>query len=271
MIDIRRNSQACAYSCLRHALTRSSMVTSESPQLRKALVIHPVLSIQAGGEFLCAHVCAALQEMGYEVSLACDVLRPADFQKIYGVGRVFERCEHIPIPRFKPIINRLTIRLILLQRLGYARKVWHMFADTHYDLVFSTQSSPFILPNRVLHFVYSVRDVYSHPPEAAKLNINVSGRGARALYLSILKQYSKYLWRKRAITRDWFFAVGSAVLDDLREIGYSNSSLAFPPCRVNFTPRFPKKKQVIQVARIVPDKRLDLYLDIASKLPDYDF
>jgi len=235
--------------------------------LKRALVIHPVLSFQAGGEFLCINVCAALQAMGYRVSLASDVFRPSDFERMYGIGGVMEKCEHIQIPQFTQHFNRFMIP----QRLLYSQRVWPMFADAEPDIVFSTQSSPFIIPQRIFHFVYNVSDVYGYPPAAAKLDLRLRGSVIRRLYSSMLKEWGGLLWRKRGESKDWFFAVGTLILADLRARGYLSSSLVFPPCRIVFKPSFPKKKQVVQAARMIPDKGLERYLDIASRLPDYTF
>jgi glycosyltransferase involved in cell wall biosynthesis len=248
-------------------------------ELKHALVIHPILSFYAGGEYLCLNVCKALQEMGYHVSLACDLFSPPDVERIYGLGAVMEKCTHVPIPEFRPVHGLL----FTLQRLRYARRVLRMFSDTDADIVFSTQSSPFDIPQRVFHFVYNINDMFQFPSKAAPLKMESSRRmgltGPRDLFLNGLKKpgrefiarYAKLIWKKTPESKDWFFAVGSIVLEDLRQKGYLNSSLAFPPCRVDFSPRSPKKKQVVQAARMIPDKRLELYFDIASLLPQYRF
>ena len=51
---------------------------------KSALVIHPQFSYYAGGELLCLYVCKALQELGYEVTIACDVYNPSDVERFYG-------------------------------------------------------------------------------------------------------------------------------------------------------------------------------------------
>jgi glycosyltransferase involved in cell wall biosynthesis len=122
----------------------------------------------------------------------------------------------------------------------------------------------------MFHFLYSVGDLFSYPHAAAPLVVPIAGTTLAKIYVDGLRRAKKLLWGKQP-SRDWFFAVGSNILRDIRKRGYNNSSLAFPPCRVSFHPRFPKKKQVIQVARIIPDKRLELYCEIASRLPDYRF
>lgn len=205
--------------------------------------------------------------MGYRVTLASDVFSPSEIEKVYGLSKVMEKCEHIRVPEFRPRVPRFMV----LQKLLYARRVWPMFKGIDADVVFSTQSSPFTLPKRVFHFVYSAGDVFGYPPAAAPLNPPVGMRGPRKLYFRALEWCQKLLWKKDLDSQDWFFAIGSRVLLDLKRRRFLNSSFALPPCRVSLRPRLPKKKQVVQAARLVPEKRLELYFDIASKLHDYKF
>ena len=263
----------------REQINDSRSVRREKLRLKRALVIHPILSFYAGGEYLCLILCEALQEMGYHVSIACDLFNPSDIERIYGLGHVMDRCDHIQIPEFRANPRFLTPLL----RLSYARHILQMFTDTDADLVFSTQSSSFVLPKRIFHFVYNAIDLYSYPPAAAPLRLHhpweIRHTRLRDLFVDALKEparevlrkSSKLVWKKRREGQDWLFAIGSIVLTDIRKKGHANSSLAFPPCRVDFRPKFPKKRQVIQAARIVPEKRLELYLEIASRLPDYRF
>ena len=205
------------------------------------------MSFYAGGEYLCLTVCEALQELGYRVSLASHSFNPSEFDRIYGLGQVMLKCNLVSIPQFRPAIPRLQV----LQRLDYSRRVWRMFRNTDADVVFSTQSSPFIVPRRMFHFVYSAGDLFSYPHAAAPLMVPVAGNLLSKIYVDGLRRAKKLVWGKPP-SLDWFFAVGSNVLRDIRKKGYNNSSLAFPPCRVGFHPRFPKKQQVVQAARIIP-------------------
>jgi len=222
------------------------------------------MSIYAGGEFLCLNVCSALQEMGYRVSLACDVFRPSEFERLYGLGNVMEKCDHVNIPDLHIDFPHF----VLLQRAAYVERVRKIFSLSDADIVFSTQSSHFIVPRRMFHFVYDAGDVLSYPAGLGPLRSSGSRPGPKGFSYRVV---NKILWGKRPQSQDWFFAVGSNVLSDLRNRGYRNSSMAFPPCRANFRPRTPKKKQVVQSARIVPNKRLELYFEMAARLPDFEF
>lgn len=235
--------------------------------MKQALVIHPLLSFYAGGEFLCLNVCKALQDMGYEVVLASDVYDPLEFDRIYGMGQVMKKCKHVPIPVFRPRFPYFKG----FQRLFYARRVLSLFKNFDADIVFSTQSSPFVIPRRIFHFVYSVNDIFNHPSALAPPKLGDSHNILRRVYIAFMLALKNRIWRPRAKSQDWFFTIGTRVLNDLRRIGFTNSSLAYPPCRVDFKPKFPKKNHVVQAARLVPDKKLESYFEIASRLPEFKF
>ena len=239
-----------------------------SQDTRKALVIHPVMGEYAGGELLCLHVCKSLQDAGFDVTLASDSFEPSEVERIYGMGKIMEKCAHFAIPQFTPVASRF----LTIQRLAYAKKIWPILSNTNVEIVFNTQSSPFIIRRgRVFHFVYNIIDLYAHPPEAnPRAPYRSDSSFHQPLYL-LEKSLRELYWEKRHSPPHWFFAVGTGVLRALREKGYANSSLLFPPCRTTFKPKFPKKDQIIQIARLIPDKRLEFFFDVARKLPEYTF
>jgi glycosyltransferase involved in cell wall biosynthesis len=183
------------------------------------------------------------------------------------MGEVMRRCDWKRIPDFKSLFPVAT----RLQRLLFSRRIWSMFEDLDVDIVFSTQSSPFLVNKRMYHFIYNSADVFGYPLYATPLIPSYSGGGFARKYFGFTRLMGRILWNKSTPNDDWFFALGTGVLSDLKKFGYPNSSLAFPPCRVEFEPRFPKKNRVVQSARIIPDKRLELYSTIAARLPEFDF
>src|SRR2546425_3111898 len=86
---------------------------------KNALVIHPQMSYYAGGELLCLYVCKALQEVGYKVTLACDVFSPADAERFFGLGSVVRQCNHRKVALFSPMFPYFGS----LQRIPYAMKM----------------------------------------------------------------------------------------------------------------------------------------------------
>jgi glycosyltransferase involved in cell wall biosynthesis len=77
----------------------------------------------------------------------------------------------------------------------------------------------------------------------------------------LLKKYRRMLENPEP-TRH-FLALGKGISRDLSELGYENK-LVLPPCPVDYGP-LPKKKQVVQVTRVVPQKRLEEFGEIASQ------
>ena len=234
--------------------------------MKRALVIHPVMAPYAGGELLCLYVCKALQELDFEVILASQTFDSEEAEKIYGMGEIMQACTPVKLPIYNPI--RIDLRA--LQKLLYCRRAWPIFRNTDANVTFCTQSSSLFTPkmSKSYHFVYSVADLFAFPLGASPTRGPT--RWSRPTTL-IWNKFGAEFWRNNQSQPSWFFALGSRVLSDLHRKGFTNSSLLFPPCRTIFKPRFPKKKQVVQVARIIPDKRIEVFAEIAMKLPEYDF
>jgi glycosyltransferase involved in cell wall biosynthesis len=225
------------------------------------------MSYYAGGELLCLYVCKALQEDGFQVTLACDVFKPSEIDRFFGLGSVVQNCKHKKIAAFSPIFPFL----VALQRIPYAIKMRTLLSKTKAEVIFSTQSSSFYIPSkRLFHVVYNARDMFNYP-----LGSNLSSpMGSKAIgkpYRFLVRQVNKFLLDPHTPKPTTFFAVGSRVLQELVQKGYHNSTLLFPPCRTTFRPEFPKKRQIVQFTRIIPDKRLELFLEIAQRLPQYPF
>jgi glycosyltransferase involved in cell wall biosynthesis len=140
------------------------------------------------------------------------------------------------------------------------------------DVVFSTQSSSFYIPNiKLYHFVYNILDLFNHPSGSNLSGPATSKIPVKKPYYFFLRQIRKIFWDRYPPRPASFLAVGSLVLQDLKKRGYENSKLVFPPCRTSFKPKFPKKKQVVQYSRILPNKRIELFSEIAQLLPHYPF
>jgi len=235
---------------------------------KEALVIHPQMSYYAGGELLCLCVCKALQETGYKVTLACDVFSPSDAERFFGLGDVVRQCEYRKIARFSPI----SPYFVSLQRIPYAIKMRTFLSKADADVVFSTQSSSFYIPNvKLYHVVYNILDLFNHPSGSNLSGPATSKIPVKKPYYFFLRQIRKIFWDRYPPRPASFLAVGSLVLQDLKKRGYENSKLVFPPCRTSFKPKFPKKKQVVQYSRILPNKRIELFSEIAQLLPQYPF
>lgn len=225
------------------------------------------MSSYAGGEYLCLVVCEALQEIGYRVNLASTTYDPKKAETIYGMGGVLTKCSWVRIPDFKVKRSPLTP----FQQIRLSLRLWNMFKQFDADVAISSQPSPFRTSRRLFQFVYNADDLFSYPRFAAPFTFPTRRRGPRKIYLTLLGLLKGALWSQQGTENYWLFGVGGEVTRALRNKGYLNSSSTFPPCRTNFKPRFPKRRQVVQFARIIPEKRLELYSRLALSLPAYDF
>jgi glycosyltransferase involved in cell wall biosynthesis len=236
--------------------------------MKRALVVHPQISYYAGAELLCLYTCETLQRAGYHVTLACDVFNPADVDRHFGLGNVVQKCTHKKISQFSPIIPYF----VSLQKIIYAIRMRTLLSRTDAEVVFSTQSSSFYIPKKKLfHVAYNAFDLFNYPLGSNLLGLNGSKQPMRRPYRSLLRKVRKFFLDRYSPKPTAFLAVGSRVLRELTQRGYNNSTLLLPPCRTIFQPKFPKKKQVVQFARIIPDKRLELFIEIALRLPQYPF
>lgn len=235
--------------------------------MKRALVIHPRFYVYGGGELLCLYVCKTLQEEGYEVELACDVFDPAAIMNIYGfkMAEVMSRCKHIPIPTFKPFLPKL----LVYQRLMYAKGIEKMILShsNSADVIISTQSSMFSTAKPMSHFVYDMVDLFAYPAPLASLD-KMSKGGKMAAWRKIYYATFRLIRTKRKTAH--FFALSNNVLRDLKVAGFHDSSLIYPPCESPFKPK-PKSNMVVQVTRIVPQKRLEMFIEAARRMPEYDF
>src|SRR5207245_1464551 len=223
-------------------------------QMRQALVLHPRFTLYGGGELLCLNVIKALQDKGYNVTLASDDYSPVTCEKIYGpIGHCLNYVERLSIPSFR----RFFPRFLAYQHIRYAGQVQHLFQQVNPEVVFSTQSSLYYVPGiETFHFIYDMIDL-----SVVKFSHHIASTWWKWPYYQVLKKYRKML-EKPEPTRH-FLALGKAISQDLSRLGYQNEMIV-PPCPIDYGP-LPKKKQVVQVTRIVPQKRLEEFGEIASQ------
>src|SRR2546428_3654173 len=235
--------------------------------MKRALVIHPILSIYMGGELLCLQVCRALLQADYAVALYSDANDPAKAEEIYpGMGQVLSRCRHIP----SSTSHRSIPGIAVIKDFKDIRKTESYFQEIDPDVTFCTQSSPFHVPSRLYHFIYHGTDLFQY--SASYLSSSFPRQKLPHGYITVkrgLNDFLRKILRVMPPSPDWYFALSPSILERLRRDGYRNSSLIFQPC-TQFQPR-QKKEQVIQVTRLIPEKRVEIFLETARRLPEYRF
>lgn len=231
---------------------------------KKALVIHPRFYLYGGGELLCMETCKALQENGYRVLLACDTYDPGMIERMFRHGQTMRNCQHIQLPRFKAMLPRF----MAYQRVRYAAHIRKFFNQLDPDLVFSTQSSIYFLSGKpTFHFIYDIEDLeLVHFATLARFSDKTPFW--KIPYYGVLRKYRDIIEKPSPLRQ--FLALSRLALKQLQSYGYENSEFLPPPCPNSFKPG-EKKKQVVQVTRVVPQKRLSDFKEIARRLPEYKF
>src|SRR5207245_3371569 len=127
--------------------------------MKKALVIHPILSTYTGGELLCLHVCRALLRAGYDVTLFSDTNDRAKAEQVYpGMGQVLAGCSHISsLTSHKSIAGIAVIKDFKQMRRSEA-----LFTKSPPEVTFCTQSSLLHVPSRLYHFIYSGAEMFQY-------------------------------------------------------------------------------------------------------------
>ena len=235
--------------------------------MKKALVIHPILSTYTGGELLCLHVCRALLRAGYEVTLFSDTNDPAKAEQVYpGMGQVLAGCSHISSLTSHKSIPGIAI----VKDFKEIKRSEALFANIHPDVTFCTQSSLLHVPSRLYHFIYSGAELFQYSTSYStssfpRQKLPRGYIGAKRALNNLVKR----ILNVELPNPNWYFAISPGVLRRLREKGHRNSSLLPPPC-TQFPP-MKKKDQIIQVTRLIPEKRVEIFLEAAKRLPKYHF
>jgi glycosyltransferase involved in cell wall biosynthesis len=69
---------------------------------------------------------------------------------------------------------------------------------------------------------------------------------------------------------NFYIPLSRALEQYLEALHYPHSPRVFPPCDMSFKVR-PKENYVVNTSRLVPSKRLDDFVKVAKRLPQYDF
>ncbi len=232
--------------------------------MKKALVIHPRFTLYGGGEVVGLHVCKVLQELGYGVYLACDNFDPDEADRHLGLGEVMRRCTYLPIlGEFKPFLSS---RFLAYQRAIYTVRLLNSIrVPRDCDFVFSTQSVFFFKPDLFNFCVaYDLADfLYAYEITSQKRSLR------RLYYYPLQRLYRRYASRASQ-KKNFFIPLSHAIEESMKTFNYPHSPTVFPPCDMSFR-RLPKEKYAVNTSRLVPSKRLEDFIEVARRLPQYNF
>ncbi len=228
----------------------------------RLLVVHPRMSIKGGGERVAVHSMLAGIKNGHSVSLVSEQFDTREFEDFFGCPGLFAQVESISYP---PFSARLGNRLLLYQRIYYHQRQLRSALSEHrdFDLVVGTQDVGYVpdLKAPLVQYCY-------FPEYFTHLEQSPSSILWKAYYWPASRFYKN---RVRKIDR--LLAVSNYTRDFVRTKWGRDSETVYPPCPTQLYSglHLPKENKVVTIGRIVPEKRMDVFSEIARKLPSVKF
>lgn len=220
------------------------------------------MSIKGGGERVLIHSILAGLNSGQQISLLSEDFDTDSFEDFFGCKGLFEEVDRINYPPFKPLSKK---SLLLYQRMAYHQKRIRkaLGQKSHLDLVLGTQDIEYI-PNAKVPVVQ-----YCYFPEYfAHLEASPSSPLWKLYYGPASRFY-----RNRVERVDRILAVSDYTKNFITAKWNRTSETLYPPCptEVYSSSENSKEDVVITVGRVVPEKRMHLFIEMARRLPRYRF
>ncbi len=229
----------------------------------RILVVHPRMSVMGGGERVAIHSILAGLKAGHRVSLVSEEFDAENFEDFFGCEGLFAKVDMITYTPFQPFVGKSM--LLLYQRMIHhstrIRKV--LSTRIGFDLVVGTQDIGYVpnVPVPIIQYCY-FPEYFSH------LEARPSSRLWKLYYWPARRFY-----RNRVQSVGRFIAVSDYTRDFVMRKWGRDSETLYPPCPVETysSVQAPKENIVITVGRIVPEKRMHLFVELARRLPHYKF
>ena len=233
--------------------------------MKQALVIHPLFTVYGGGETVCLHVIKALQEMNYSVIFASDNFSPKEVDETLGMGEILSKCKHFLLPKFNPRIRKF----LAYRRLSHMSMLMQKMESLKPDIAFNTQSPTLYLRNAPnFSMIYDLAEFFAlHTSGQFRTDSLIST--ARLPYEALIKRRLTP-FANHATANRTFIPLSYLLEYQLELFGYPHTQVVFPPCDLIFEPK-EKKKRVVQVTRVFPNKRIEDFIEIANRLREYSF
>lgn len=229
----------------------------------RILVVHPVMEFLGGGERLCCETIRALSVGGHEIAMLSQSFDPTKIENFFGYESLFEKVTLLLYPskdlagelgKASHLTHHLRSQVRTLRRMGYSR-------NDSFDLVFSTQEPGYIpdvkLP--VIQWGYFPR---VFPRSFAEHSLRARARTMR--YLPLRMFYDRKISRIGLV-----LAISLYSKSHLDKEWKRPSTLVYPAC--NMVSSGSKHNLVVTVARAIPQKRLELFWNVARLRPQYEF
>jgi glycosyltransferase involved in cell wall biosynthesis len=227
------------------------------------LVVHPRLSIKGGGERVAIHSILGAIKAGHSVSLLTEKLDEASFEDFYGCQGLFDKVERLCYPPFKPFLGN---RALLYQRLAYHwRWIRNAVSRDSSNIVLSTQDIGYVPSTKgpVVQYCY-FPEYFSHLQSGSALPM-------WKMYYRPARQY----YRNRVRRVGTLLSVSDFTKEFVKKTWGRSSRTVYPPCPVGLYSEFSRiqtrENLVLTVSRIVPEKRLHLFIELARMVPQTSF
>jgi glycosyltransferase involved in cell wall biosynthesis len=227
----------------------------------RIVVAHPGMNKKGGGEQAVIHIMRACLAGRHEVTLLSEEFDANVFEDFYGCPGLFEKIERLTYRSFKPTIPR---GLLLYQRLYYYQHQFRKLVPRQapFDLLLGTQDLGYTP-------VASIPEIqYCHFPEQLKHLQPGSASPTWRLYYGPVRTF----YKKRARRIRQFLTNSEYTRGFIRRIWDRDSTVIYGPCRIELYRAQPKEEDlVVTVGRISPEKRLHIFLEMARRLPRFNF
>lgn len=217
----------------------------------KIMIVHPVMSFLGGGERLCCESIRALLSAGHDVSLLSEEFDPDLVESYFGYSSVFDR---IQVLSYRKPPSRLGSYSHLINTSRIQRR---MIGQANFDLVFSTQDPGYIpvLKRPVVQWGYFPRQFprfqdrsFARAIRAFPMRLHYQTTISRIGLVLAISEYSKF-----HLDQEWG----------------RPSTVVYPSC--NMLSALPKSNIIVTAGRAIPEKRLEIFWDVARALPEYEF
>ncbi len=220
------------------------------------------MSVMGGGERVAIHGVKTALKIGHEVAFLSENFDVKRFEDFFDCSGLFDKVERITCPAFRPIAVR---GFSLYQRLAYYQWKFRrlLSKQNRFGLVLSTQDVGYV------PFVRAPVVQYCYFPEYfSHLESHPSSPLWRLYYFP-----ARMFYRNRVHSVDKLLSTSNYTKRFVKQAWGRQSMTLYPPCPIELysSQRSQRDDVAITVGRIVPEKRMNLFTEMARKLPQIKF
>jgi glycosyltransferase involved in cell wall biosynthesis len=225
----------------------------------KVLIVHPVMGFLGGGERLCCETARALLAGGHEITMLAGTFNVRRVEQFFGYEGLFDRVNLLlyPLPNRPEVLGSTAHIIQHLRGQNQRLKEIGELRCPPFDLLFSTQD-PGYIPNirlPVVQWGYFPRIFATYPANSI---------------MRIVRTWPLRTHYRRQISRiGMVLAISKFSKVNLDREWKHQSVLVYPACNMVDPGR--KRDLVVTVARAIPEKRLELFWELARQRPQYEF